>query len=72
MRRTEATANCAEPAHTVADMTIATSGSMPADLASTPNDTPKTSAATANGRAAVTPSRMELRADVWVTAMVTV
>src|SRR3954447_14152140 len=40
--RTEAAANCADPANVVADMTTDASVPMPADWARRPNETPKT------------------------------
>ena len=53
----DATANCADPAKVVADMTVAARASMPADPASTPNEMPKVTAATAIGAIARAPSR---------------
>jgi hypothetical protein len=53
----EATANWAEPAKVVADITTGATRPMPAARASTPNETPKARAATPIGAAARTPSR---------------
>jgi hypothetical protein len=55
--RIETAANCAEPAKVVADMTIASSGSMPDAGASTPNESANAKAATANGAILLAPSR---------------
>jgi hypothetical protein len=54
---TETAANCDEPANVVADMTIGASHPMPADRASSPNETPKPATAIASGATARTPSR---------------
>jgi len=54
---TEATANWADPANEVIDMTTGASEPMPASRASTPNETPNTPTATANGTATRTPLR---------------
>jgi hypothetical protein len=54
---TETTANCAEPANVVADMTTAGAASMPAACASTPNDAPNATIAGISGRIALKPSR---------------
>ncbi len=55
--RMEATANCAEPAKVVADMTIASSASIPDARASTPKEREKAKAATAIGAIFLAPSR---------------
>jgi hypothetical protein len=55
--RIEAAANWAEPAKVVTDITTGATRPMPAARARTPNDTPKTSAATPIGAAARAPSR---------------
>ena len=55
--RIEATANWAEPAKVVTDITTGATCPMPAARARTPNDTPKARAATPIGAAARTPSR---------------
>jgi hypothetical protein len=52
----EATANCAEPAKVVADITSVASRSIPAERASTPNEMPKATTATVRGATARTPS----------------
>src|SRR5688572_31643207 len=52
---TDSAANCAEPANTIADMTIACSGEKPASVASTPNETDSTKPAIAYGIAALKP-----------------
>jgi hypothetical protein len=53
----ETTANCAEPANVVADMTMAASGSKPAARARMPNEAANAAAATAIGAIARAPSR---------------
>lgn len=52
-----ATANCAEPAKVVTDITTGASEPIPASRASTPNEIPKAPTATANGTATRTPLR---------------
>ena len=55
--RIDAAANCAEPANVVADMTIASTDSIPEVRASTPNEAPNTNAATPIGATLLAPSR---------------
>jgi hypothetical protein len=52
----DATANCAEPAKVVADMTIGAAQPMPAARASTPNDRANANAAIPIGAIALAPS----------------
>jgi hypothetical protein len=54
---TDATANCAEPANVVADITTGASDPMPASRASTPKEMPNAPTATANGTATRMPAR---------------
>jgi hypothetical protein len=49
-------ANCADPAKTIADMTIVASGEKPMSTASTPNDSDRTTATTPNGMPARRPA----------------
>ena len=58
--RIDAAANCAEPAKVVADISRAAAQPMPASPDSRPNEAPKSSGASASGRAARTPSRMRV------------
>ena len=58
----EIAANCAEPAKTIADMTIAPIAEKPASRASTPNDSATTLPASAYGTPARSPARKESRA----------
>jgi len=53
----EATANCAEPAKVVSDITIGASEPRPAARASSPNETPNANAATPIGQMRRAPSR---------------
>jgi hypothetical protein len=53
---TETTANCAEPANVVADMTSAANESTPAALASTPKEAPKATIAGMSGSITRIPS----------------
>ncbi len=55
--RIDTAANCAEPAKVVADMMIGASQPMPAERASSPNETPKPATATASAATARAPSR---------------
>ena len=59
----EIAANWAEPAKTIADMTIAPIAEKPASRASTPNDSASTPPATAYGKPALRPARKDSRAD---------
>ena len=59
---TETTANCAEPANVVSDITIGAATPMPASRARTPNDAPKATTAIARGAAARAPAAKELGA----------
>ena len=59
----EIAANCAEPAKTIADMTIASTAEKPASRASTPNDNATHAAGEREGTPARRPARKELRAD---------
>jgi hypothetical protein len=54
---TETTANCAEPAKVVADITTAARASTSAARASTPKDAPNATIAGIRGRIALMPSR---------------
>ena len=58
----EIAANCADPAKTMADMTIACSSLIPASTASTPNDADTSTPAAANGKPSRTPRRKDSRA----------
>jgi hypothetical protein len=53
---TDTIANCAEPANVVADRTIAASESIPAAVASTPNDAPNARTAGISGAITRIPS----------------
>ena len=55
--------NCAEPAKTIADMTIAAVADSPAPSARTPNDSATTPAAMPNGAPARSPSTSRARRD---------
>ena len=61
---TDATANCAEPANVVSDITIGATVPIPASRARMPNDAPKARTATASGAAARMPATTATRAAV--------
>ena len=56
-------ANCADPANTITDMTIAPTAEKPTCRASTPNDSDSTSETIANGTPARTPARKDSRGE---------
>ena len=60
---TDATANCADPANVVSDITIGAATPMPASRARMPNEAPNASTATAIGATARAPSVTPARTD---------